>query len=66
MFKPGLQFKIFRYIELLAKMFRVTRNDILKAMQKMKSGGATGLSEVSLEITVASGEIGIEVMMNMC
>ena len=47
-------------------MEKVARNKIVEAMQKMKSGKATGPSEVSLEIIVASGEIGIKVMMELC
>ena len=32
----------------------------------MKSGKATGPSEVSVEMIVASGEIGVKVMMELC
>ena len=32
----------------------------------MKSGKATGPSEVSVETIVASGEIGVKVMMELC
>ena len=39
---------------------------IVKAMQKMKSGKVTGPSEVSVEMIVASGEIGVKVMMELC
>ena len=35
-------------------------------MQKMKSEKATGPSEVSVEMMVASGEIGVKVMMKLC
>ena len=35
-------------------------------MQKMKSGKATEPSEVSVEMIVASGEIGVKVMMELC
>ena len=35
-------------------------------MQKMKSGKATGPSEVSAEMIVASGEVGMKVMMELC
>ena len=41
----------------------VAGNEIVEAMQKMKSGKATELSEVSVEMIVASGEIGVKVMM---
>ena len=37
----------------------VARNEIVEAMQKMKSGKATGPSEVSVEMIVASGKIRI-------
>ena len=39
-------------------MEKVARNEIVEAMQKMKSGKANGQSEVSVEMIVASGEIG--------
>ena len=45
---------------------KVTRNEIVDAMQKMKSGKATGPSDVSVEMIVASGEIGVKVMMELC
>ena len=38
---------------------KVARNEIVEAMQKMKSGKATGPSEESMEMIVASGEIGV-------
>ena len=44
----------------------VACNEIVEAMQKMKSGTATELSEVSVEMVVASGEIGVKVMMELC
>ena len=44
---------------------KVARNEIVEAMQKMKSGKATGPSEVSVEMVVASGEIGVKVMMKL-
>ena len=37
---------------------KVARNEIVEAMPKMKSGKATGPSEVSVEMIIASGEIG--------
>ena len=40
--------------------------DIVEAMQKTKSGKATGRSEVSVKMIVASGEIEIKVMMALC
>ena len=36
---------------------RDTREEIVEAMQKMKSGMATGPSEVGVEMTIASSEI---------
>ena len=45
---------------------KVARNEIVEAMQRMKSGKATGLSEVSVEMIVASGKIGVKVMMEVC
>ena len=47
-------------------MEKVACNIITKVMQKMKSGKATGPSEVSVEMIVASGEIGIKVLMELC
>ena len=44
---------------------KVARNEIVEAMQKMKSGKATGPSEVNMEIIVSGGEIGIKVMMDL-
>ena len=41
---------------------KVARNEIVEAIQSMKSGKATGTSGVSVEIIVASGEIGVKVM----
>ena len=45
---------------------KVARNEIVEAMQKMKSGKATGPSQVSAEMIIASGEIGLKVMMELC
>ena len=45
---------------------KVACNEIVEAMQKMKSGKATGPSEVSVEMIVGSGEIGVKVMMELC
>ena len=41
---------------------KVARNEIVEAMQKMKSGKATGPSEVSVEMKVVSGKVGFKVM----
>ena len=45
---------------------KVARIEIVEAMQKIKSEKTTGPSEVSVEMMVASGEIGIKVMMDLC
>ena len=45
---------------------KVVRDEIVEAMQSMKSGKTTGTSEVSVEMIVASGEIGVKVMMELC
>ena len=45
---------------------KVVRDEIVEAIQSMKSGKATGTSDVSVEIIVASGEIGVKVMMELC
>ena len=45
---------------------KVARNEIAEAIQMMKSEKATGTSEVSVEMIVASGEIGVKVMMELC
>ena len=47
-------------------MEKVVRNEIVEAIQSMKSGKATGPSEVTVEMIVASGEIGVKVMMELC
>ena len=45
---------------------KVTRNEIVEAMQKIKSGKTTGPFEVSMKMVVARGEIGGKVMMVLC
>ena len=45
---------------------KVARNEIVEAIQSIKSGKATGPSEVSVEMMVASGEIRVKVMMELC
>ena len=45
---------------------KVARIEIVKAMHKMKSRKATGPSEVSVEMIVASGEIEVKVMIELC
>ena len=44
---------------------KVACNEIVEAMQRMKSGKATGTSEVSVEMIVASGKIGVTMMMEL-
>ena len=41
-------------------------NEIVEAIQSVKSGKATGPSEVSVEMIVASGEIGVKVTIELC
>ena len=45
---------------------KVACNEIVESTQKMKSGKATGPFEVSVEVIVASGEIWVKVMMELC
>ena len=45
---------------------KVVCDEIVEAMQSMKSGKATGPSKVSVEMIVASGEIGVKVMTELC
>ena len=45
---------------------KVVCDEIVESIQSMKSGKATGPSEVSVEMIVASGEIGVKVMMELC
>ena len=45
---------------------KVVHNEIVEAIQSMKLGKVTGPSEVSVEMIVASGEIGVKVMMELC
>ena len=45
---------------------KVACNEIVEAMQNMKSGKATRPSEISVEMILASGEIGVKVMMELC
>ena len=45
---------------------KVARNETVEAIQSMKSGKATGPSELSVEMIVTSGEIGVKVMMELC
>ena len=45
---------------------KVASNEIVEAIQSMKSGKASGTSGVSVKMIVASGEIGVKVMMELC
>ena len=45
---------------------KVAPNEIVEAMQKMRSGMTTGSSKVSVKMIVANGEIGVKVMMEQC
>ena len=45
---------------------KVSREEIVKAIKMMKPGKASGPSEVSTEMIIASGEIGIQVMLEIC
>ena len=45
---------------------KVASNEIVEAIQRIKSRKATEPSEVSVEMIVASGEIGVKVMMELC
>ena len=44
------------------QMEKVARNAIVIAMHKMKSGKATGPCEVSVEMIVSSGKMGVSMM----
>ena len=45
---------------------KVAHNEIVEAIQGMKSRKATGPSEVSVEMIVASGKIRVKLMMELC
>ena len=45
---------------------RVSREEVVQAMRGMKTGKASGPSEVSVEMIIASGEMGIKVIMVLC
>ena len=49
-----------------APVEKVVCDEIVEAMQSMKSGKATGTSEVNVEMIVARGEIGVKMMMELC
>ena len=41
-------------------------SEVLKAIKVMKTGRAAGLSEVNIEMINASGQVGVEVMTELC
>ena len=45
---------------------KVARNEIVEAIQSMKSRKATRPSEVSVKMIITSGKIGVKVMMELC
>ena len=45
---------------------RVSRDEVVKALEEMKVGKAAGPSEVCLEMLIASGDLGIKVMVELC
>ena len=47
-------------------MEKVTVEEVMTTLRKMKSGKATGLSKVDDEIIIASGDTGIKVMVELC
>lgn len=44
----------------------ISREEVVKAIKEMKMGKAAGPSEVCVEMIEASGEIGIDVMVELC
>ena len=44
----------------------VSREEVLQALNDIKTGKAPGPSEVSLEMIASSGEVGIQVMAEIC
>ena len=44
----------------------VSREEVLQALNEMKTGKLPGPSEVSLELIAASGGVGIQVMTVIC
>ena len=45
---------------------RVNQEEVVKAMEKMKAEKTAGPSKVSVEMIAASGQIGIDVMVELC
>ena len=44
----------------------VSREEMLHALNELKTGKAPGPSEVSLELIVANGGVGIQLMAEIC
>ena len=44
----------------------ISREEVLQALNDMKTGKAPGTSEVSLELIAASGGVGIQLMAEIC
>ena len=44
----------------------VNRDEVLQALNEMKDGKVPGPSDISLDLTAASGGVGIEVMAELC
>ena len=45
---------------------KVSREEVVQAVGNMKAGKAAGPSEISVEMITASGEIGIDMMVELC
>ena len=45
---------------------RISQEEVVKAVREMKVGKAAGPSEVSAEMIAVSGNIGIDVMVQLC
>ena len=45
---------------------KVTLEEVMTALRKMKSGKATGPSEIDYEMIIASGDTRIKVMVELC
>ena len=44
----------------------INREEVLQALNEMKTGNTSGPSEISLELIAASGGVGIQVMDKIC
>ena len=45
---------------------RVSREEVVKALRKIRAGKAAGPSDVRVEMIAVSGEIGVHVMVELC